>query len=265
MEIELTAYQGPAGDRNTQGFVGAAQVAAELGRRLDRPVTSVGTHAEPLSARWDRELEAAAEGFRSLAEQYVSIFEAGRTPVTAINRCAAAIATLPIVARYRPDAVIVWFDGHADLNIPSNTETGYLGGIAFSSALGLWDSGFGAGVASGNAVLVGARDLDPAESEVIATGAVHHVTVEDLSDLAAVIAGRPVYVHIDCDVLEPGQVPTEYAVPGGLTLAQLATAMHDLSTSELVGLEIGECQAGPADAKAVSAVVEALMPVLGQR
>jgi len=260
--MDLTTFQGRAGDRNTRGWEGATQVSRELARRLGLEATVVGAPAEPLAAAWDVELEAASDGFRSLAERYISMFEAGRIPITAINRCAAAIATLPIVARYRPDAVVIWFDGHADLNVPSNTATGYLGGIAFSAALGLWDSGFGSGVIPDNAVLVGARDLDPAEVEVVDQGIVRLIGVDDLGELSAVIAGRPVYIHIDCDVLEPGQVPTEYAVPGGLTLESLKRAMADLAGSELVGLEIGECQAGVGDEAAVAELVSALMPVL---
>ncbi|WP_444847916.1 arginase family protein [Duganella caerulea] len=49
--------------------------------------------------------------------------------MTASSRCAASLATLPVVARHRPDACVVWFDAHADLNTPSTTDSGYLGGM----------------------------------------------------------------------------------------------------------------------------------------
>jgi len=241
MTLDLTVFQGNAGDRNSRGWAGAAAMGQELERRLALEAVIVGTSREPLGVNWDVELEAAADGYRALAERYVSVFEAGHVPVTLINRCAVAIATLPIVARYRPDAVVLWFDGHADLNVPGGTRTGYLGGLAFSAALGLWDSGFGAGLAADQAILCGARDIDEPERAVIDAGGVAAIPVERLfDDLETTIAGRPVYVHIDCDVFEPGQVETEYSVPGGPTLDQFNRLAHIIALSEIVGVELGE-------------------------
>jgi arginase family enzyme len=85
-------------------------------------------------------------------------------------------------------------------------------------------------------VLVGARDLDPTEVEHVQAGRIELVEVgPDLRErLASVIAGRPVYFHLDCDVLEPGLVRTDYQVPHGLSLEDL----HDCA--EVVGVEVGE-------------------------
>ena len=58
--------------------------------------------------------------------------------------------------------------------------------------------------------------------------------------LRQVVAGRPVYVHIDCDVLDVGTVPTDYLVPGGLTLDQLHACAEALAESPVVGIEVGE-------------------------
>jgi len=259
MTLELTVFQGSAGDRNSRGWAGAAATGQELGRRLGTDAVVVGTPREPLGANWDVELAAAADGYRALAERYVSVFEAGAVPVTLINRCAVAIATLPIVARYHPDAVVLWFDGHADLNVPGGTTTGYLGGLAFSAALGLWDSGFGAGLAADQAILCGARDIDEPEQAVIDAGGVTAIPVEKLfDDLETAIAGRPVYVHIDCDVFEPGQVETEYSVPGGLTLDQFERLAHIIARSEVVGVELGEYEGSTP-----AALLNAVAPLLG--
>jgi len=255
MTFDLTLFSGQAGDRNPRGWAGAASIASALGERLGLEPVEVGVHGEPIDDNWDVELVAAADGFRSLAERYVQIFEAGRRPLTALNRCAAAIATLPIVARYRPDAVVLWFDGHADINVPGHPATRYLGGIAFSASLGLWDSGFGAGVASDHAVLVGARDIDEPERELIDQGFVQLV---EPAALESFVAGRPIYVHIDFDVLEPGQVPTEYSVPDGLTLQQLSDTLAALArTSEIVGVEVAEFEGEDA-----APIVTALAPLL---
>lgn len=191
---------------------------------------------------WAEELSAARGVLGEMAEQFDRVLRDGGRPVTALSRCTVALATVPVVARYRPDAVVVWFDAHADLNTPGTSVSGYLGGLALSGPLGLWDSGLGQGLEARNAILCGTRDIDPAEQELIDAGTV--VLVAPGADLAgrlrAAIGGRPVYVHLDCDVLEPGIVPTDYAVPGGLTLEELRAAASAISESEVVGVEIGE-------------------------
>ena len=79
------------------------------------------------------------------------------------------------------------------------------------------------GLRLSNVVLVGARDLDPHEKELIAAGQLKVVeTGPNLpARLAAAVGMRDVYVHLDCDVLEPGIVPIEYQVSGGLSLDDL--------------------------------------------
>jgi hypothetical protein len=61
-------------------------------------------------------------------------------------------------------------------------------------------------------------------------------------ELATAVAGRPVYVHIDCDVLDAGTVPTDYLVPGGMTLDQLLACAEVIARSEIVGIELGELE-----------------------
>lgn len=53
----------------------------------------------------------------------------GVVPVTALTRCAVALATLPLIASHHPDAVVVWFDAHADIN----TLPGYVQRIVGST------------------------------------------------------------------------------------------------------------------------------------
>jgi arginase len=178
-----------------------------------------------------------------------------------------ALATLPIVAKHRPGTCIVWFDAHGDINTPDTTLTGYLGGMVLTGAAGLWDSGLGGDLDLKDVVLVGARDLDPAERALIDAGAPTLVTAgSNLAQrLSSAIADRAIYVHIDCDVLEPGLVPTEYRVRGGLTFDDLRESCHVLAHNEVVGLEIAELEATPGDAAAASSIaglVDALEPLI---
>lgn len=265
--LALTHFAGRAGDHNDLAMVGSRQLAQALASLLGIEATTVGAPQPALSVGWREELDAATPTLREMATRLDQVLRSGRTPVTASSRCAVALATLPVVAAHRPDAVVVWFDAHADLNTPESTSTGYLGGLAYSGPLGMWDSGLGSGLVTSNAVLVGTRDLDPAEQALVDAGTISLIEVgPDMADvLSTVVNGRPVYVHVDCDVLDAGTVPTDYLVPGGMTLADLEATAAVLAESELVGIEVGELESTD-DPRLppgyVVALLDALAPLL---
>jgi arginase family enzyme len=258
---------GRVGDPDDRAMRASPLLAAALADRLGTGVTRLGTAGPATDRGWRIELEAARPLLTRVAAEHERLLAAGRVPVTALGRCAAALATLPVLARHRPDAVVVWCDGHADLNTPGTTTTGFLGGLALAGPLGLWASGLGAGLVPGSVVLVGARDLDPAERRLVADGVVDLVPPgPDLPALlAAVLGDRPRWLHVDCDVLEPGDVPTGYHVPGGLALADLAAAAAVVAAGEVVGVQVAELVADGAEAvtaAGVARLVAALGPVL---
>lgn len=244
MKPALTVFQGRAGDHNDLAIPGAKSIGDQLSAILGLAPVTIGIPAPALSADWRTELDLARPALLQVQERFRTIFVNGQKPLSATSRCAVSLATLPVVAAYRKDACIVWFDAHADLNTPASTNSGYLGGLALSAPAGMWDSGLGSGLALENIVLVGQRDLDPAEAKLIASGQVRHLPpgADLASRLRAAVAGRPVYVHLDCDVLEPGIVPTDYVHPAGLSLEDLRQACEVLAESEIVGLEIAEFQ-----------------------
>ena len=266
MNRTVLVYTGRIGDHNDRGMRGAAIVGAALGRRLGVEPTVLGRPAPALNGNWDLELEAALPGLRELQAAHAVALSRGDSPVFAWPRCAAAIATLPNVAARHPDAVVVWFDAHADLNTPQNSTTGYLGGLALSASLGWWDSGLGAGLDPQNVILGGTRDLDPAEQGVVDTGVIALAAGPGmLTDLDRLIGDRPVYFHLDCDVLDPGIMPTDYSVPDGLTLDDLTRVAERLARNHVVGIEIGEFEdhGDPALARAqADRLVAALGPLL---
>lgn len=192
MALALTHVAGRVGDHNDRAMAASPALAHALAERLGRRAITIGEPEPALSANWDVELAAAAPLFTDLAARIDRVLAAGDIPVTALGRCAPAIATLPVVARRRPDAVVLWFDAHGDLNAPENSETGYLGGLALSGPLGHWQSGFGAGLKAANVILVGSRDLDPPERELVVNGTIALVSVGATmaEDLRCAIVGR---------------------------------------------------------------------------
>lgn len=267
MTIELTVFQGNAGDHNPLAIPGAKAIAQWLGQRFDCDVTSIGTPSSALSTDWSADLKYALPNLKALQSHLEGVYSRGKRSIAATSRCAVSLATLPVIARHFPEACVVWFDAHADLNTPDSSLSGYLGGLALSGPLGLWNTGLGAGLRVENVVLVGQRDIDPFEATFISERRIPLVNAgADIADaLTRAIAGRPVYVHIDCDVLSPGIVPTDYAHDGGLGLQELWNACVAMAENEVIGLEIAEFQlASTADGNPVSPapLLEALHPVM---
>jgi arginase len=244
-DIALTIFRGRAGDHNGLAMEGAVAVGTALAGRLELVPTSIGKPEPALNAGWKDELDAALPSLKKMAAHYDNLFTQGLAPLTAMNRCVLALATLPVVARYRPDAKIIWLDAHADLNTPETTATGYLGGMAVAGPTGLWESGLGSGLDLARVIFVGTRDIDPPERALFGTGRARIIPSGAglASELKHAIDGHPIHVHLDCDVLDPGIVPTEYRCPNGLSLADLRHAAQIMAESEVIGVEIAEFQA----------------------
>ena len=265
----LSVFQGRAGDHNDLGIPGAAAVAAALSDQLGLSLQIIGTPEPALNVNWRPELDAAMPALQTLAKHYAAIFEHDARPITVLTRCAAALATLPIVVRHQPNVCIVWFDAHADLHTPETSTSGYLGGMAISGAADLWKSGLGGGLTLNQVILVGARDIDPAERALIESSNIR-IIPSDVgcgASLISAIAGRPIYIHLDCDVLDAGIVPSDYQVKGGLSLSALRDVSEALIESEIVGIEIAEFQyAWETDGLAVSPkeFLNAIAPLVEQ-
>ncbi len=270
MTLAYTVFQGRAGDHNDLAIPGAKAIGEELARRSGIEPDVIGTPEPCLDRGWREELDAAMPALRQVQQRLSNVFACGSISIAATSRCAVSLATLPAVAAHHPGACVVWFDSHGDLNTPDVTTTGYLGGLALAGPTGLWDSGLGAGIGLDRIILVGQRDLDPFEIDLIQRHRIAHVRPgSDLgSDLRKAIAGRPVYVHLDCDVLDPGIVPTDYVHEGGLSLADLRECCCVIAECDVVGVEIAEFQiAWKLGGAPVSPapLLDALAPILESR
>lgn len=240
--LSLITFLARTADRNPYGMLGAAMLCDALTTQLDLDPLIIGIPSEPLNLNWEGELDAARPELQDLAQACEQTLALHMTPLIVMGRCASALATLPVVARHRPDACIVWFDAHADANTPDTSPTGYLGGMVLTGAAGMWESGLGDDMPLSNVALVGVRDIDPSEQSLIDADILRAVRPGKnmIEQLRTAIGNQPVYIHIDCDVLEPGIVPTEYRVPGGLTLADLRGCCEVLAQNEIIGIEIAE-------------------------
>lgn len=244
LDVVLTLFHGRAGDRNRHAFTGASMIANALSMRIGLEQSVIGSPENPLNANWNHELDAAKPALLEMAKHFDEVLSSGKKPLTVMPRCAVGLATLPVVARHYPDACVVWFDAHADLNIPEQSDTGYLGGMVLSGAAGVWDTGLGSGLKLDNIVLTGVRDIDPFEHELISRENISLAAPSSsiIDELRRMIAGRPVYIHIDCDVFDKGILPSEYQVSGGFSFDDFYEISLMLAEEAVIGLEIAEYQ-----------------------
>jgi arginase len=193
---------GPTGDHNDRGMEGASIVGRELSRRLDLTPTVIGKPQPTTSETWHTALPAVLPGLRELQREHNRIVERGKIPVAALPRCAASLATLPTIAKHHPEALVVWFDAHADLN---------LGGLVLSAAIGWWDSGLGAGLSPDHVVLGGTRDLDAPEQALVDSGTIKLAAGPSLHTMLDQHVGdRAVYFHL---LRRPRTRRTAYRLP----------------------------------------------------
>lgn len=248
MNFRLLINQGRVADRTEGALVGARKAGLALADCLAVEPTVLGAPSPAAQDDWAQALEQAAGTLHGLADAVMTTLDDRQVPVLVTNTCAASIATLPVAAARYPDAVFLWIDAHGDFNTPDTTDSGYLGGMALAAACGLWDSGHGGTVNPQQVVLVGARDIDPAEQRLLDDAGVNILAPENSTPEAVLdlVVGRPVWIHVDWDVLEPGYIPAAYKVPAGLLPHQVSAIFAALPSGSVRGVELAEFEAGDA-------------------
>jgi arginase len=199
-----------------------------------------------VAAPFPTEIGTSFAVYRALAEQVCPTVERNGFPLILAGNCGSSLGTVRGVHAGTPNdhsgIGVIWLDAHADFNTPETTTSGFLDGTALAALTGrCWDTltasipGFRP-VPDTHVVLVGARDLDPAEERLLAASRVRRVEATRLQSDGAAAALAPaltelarhvsrVYLHIDLDVHEPSEAQAnQYAVPGGLS----ASTVRDL-------------------------------------
>jgi arginase len=192
------------------------------------PPDTVITADLPAGDVWDR-LSALYAGLAGAVAA-----EAGRggRPVVVSGDCMTALGTMSGLQRAGVQAGIVWFDAHGDVQTLETTTSGYLGGLPLRLLMGYRPELIAArlglrAVPEHQVTLVDARDLDPPEVSYLAGAQIRRSEVGELD--AASLPGGPLYVHLDLDVIDSGQLPgLRFPAPGGPSPAQVTGALSAL-------------------------------------
>jgi len=125
------------------------------------------------------------------------------------------------------DMAVVWLDAHPDLNTPATSPSGIFNGMVLRALTGEGADGLvpQRPVDPSKLVLAGARAFDEGETAFIAKHGVSLVPASELTSPEALITAleatgaNSVYLHIDVDVLDPGEIdgvgdPVPFGVSG---------------------------------------------------
>lgn len=211
------------------------------------------------SARYVSEIAEVCRVVARLTEESVA---SGRTPVCIGGDHSLAAGSVAGVARALRSGGghlgLVWVDAHADMNTPETSPSGNVHGMPLAACLGRGPSelvaiGGGASVRPENVVLIGIRNLDERERELVRHSGVRAYTMseidrrgmgpvlaEALADLGERVAG--IHLSLDLDGLDPEVAPgVGTMVRGGLSYreAHLLCEMT-AESARLVSLDLVE-------------------------
>jgi arginase len=199
----------------------------------------------------DGEVGSAMRIASWLSARIVAARRAGAFPLVLSGNCASSLGSVAgLTASDGHAPAVCWFDAHADFNTPETTESGFLDGMALAALTGrCWTSvtrripGFQA-VPESQVLLLGSRDLDEAEEEVITTSAVRRVGAGDepriASDQLRLLkhgisfdttraSQPPLYLHVDLDALDPSEGTVNvYSCAGGFTRKRLVELVGEI-------------------------------------
>lgn len=167
-------------------------------------------------------MSAVHGGIRAFVERSAS---RSGLPVSVAGDCCAAIPVLAGLQHAGLAPVIVWLDAHGDFNTADSTISGFLGGMPLAMMTGrgyltLLKNVGAHPVLDSDVFLADARDLDPRERELLVASGVNHLRLEEVFE--SLPPSRPVYVHLDCDVLDSAVAPAmRYPVGNGPSLGAL--------------------------------------------
>ncbi len=245
---------------------------AGLGSRL----ISLGYKVEDLGNVFAEQQESAPSGpsnakylpqiasaCRVLAEMVEKAIEDNRFPLVLGGDHSVAVGTVAGVSaawRGRGEKIgIIWIDAHADMNTPESSPSGNVHGMPLACCIGRGPAdlanllGHSPKIEPAKVVLVGIRDVDLSERELVRQSGVTAFTMRDIDERglrdvmerAIAIAGdgtAGIHLSLDMDSVDPDEAPgVGTPVRGGMTYREAHLAMEIICDSDrMISMELVE-------------------------
>jgi len=277
---------GPAALRVARLTDRIAQLGYQVEDRGDLHLERPRAPAQPSDKlKYLTEISKACE---QVAAEVQSILQAGELPIVLGGDHSIAIGSISGVAshcREREQTLgLIWFDAHADMNVPETTPSGNIHGMPLSALLGYGApalthvAGFAPKLDPRFCAHVGARDIDRGERELIRKLGMRFFTMREVDergmsacmDDAIAIASQAsggYAVTFDVDALDPTDAPgSGTLVRGGLTYREAHLALEKIAEAGgMCSLEIVEINTAlDINNKTAELGVELILSALGK-
>ena len=241
---------------------------ADLGKKLRQPghmIIDEGNlsvsvpETSPSSDPKLQNLEPILKVCEALSADVERICAAGDFPLIIGGDHSLALGSATGAAAVYSPLGLLWIDAHGDFNTDQTSPTGHIHGMPLAALAGYGDKrlvslgGFGPKVNPAHIAVVGVRDLDAGERELLHAAQVHVFTMKDIDHMgiATVIARaleittngtRGLHVSLDIDALDPREAHgVGTPVRGGLTYREASFVMEEIAASgKMTSLDVVE-------------------------
>jgi arginase len=219
---------------------------------LVAPIPEVKSAGDP-AKKYIKEIARVCE---KLYKTALGVLEKGGFPLVLGGdhslAAGSVAATAEFVRRSDKPLGLIWVDAHGDMNTPASSMSGNVHGMPLASLLGSEPAelsrigGVSPKVRPEHTVLIGIRNLDAREKEIVRASGAHVFTMKDIDragiasvvEQAVTLAGRAtggIHVSFDLDVCDPTIAPgVGTPVKGGLDYREAHMVMEMLADSGLV-------------------------------
>lgn len=261
-----------AGRRGVDMGPSAMRVAG-LGRRLaalgyaiadlgNVPVAQAESIADagPGNAKYLPQIAATCERVGELTGQTLAD---GRIPLVLGGDHSIAVGAIAGISRFFRESGrkigLLWIDAHADMNTPESSPSGNVHGMPLACCIGKGPEalarmfGFSPKVAPSNVALLGIRDLDRIERDIVRQSGVHAITMREIDErgmraaigeaIAVATSGTAgFHLSLDMDFVDPQYAPgVGTPVRGGATYREAHLAMEVICDSgSMISMEVVE-------------------------
>ncbi len=208
-----------------------------INQETDIPVPAMETRTtDNTSARFKEEILAVCE---ELARTTLATMEAGETPLVIGGDHSIAMGTVSGLSAFfgktQQKLGLIWFDAHGDMNLPDSSPSGNIHGMPLSHLIGMGDKdlssilGVHPAVDPKNVVLIGIRDIDRIEREIVNSSGITAFTMREIDERGMAYVAREAlkvvnngtagfHISFDLDGCDPEVIPgTGTTVPGGVS------------------------------------------------
>ena len=196
-------------------------------------------------------LPAVVEACEAIYQVGKEAMAAGDVPIFVGGDHSVAMGTVAAAAHHGRTGVL-WIDAHGDFNTPETSPSGNIHGMPLAALTGrgvpeMVNLGHpGAKVSAQDVMLIGIRDLDVEERELLRDSGAGVYTMREIDDRGIGPVAREavkrlahlprVHVSLDMDSLDPREAPgVGTPVTGGLTYREAHMLMETIAESIAIG------------------------------